>query len=156
MRSSFIVVRSSFIQCRVQTPPVESVFESRKRTSWSKLSLVFRVLYKSPTVGWIQGEVVQRNVDHRMKIGSGIVNFIFYKHDDHTSKHTLCLQNYRQIRQRSAPWDLKVYNFFNNTCKTRRVSSSNMQKSRIQFCLTNPTRYTMPPASAKHRSHTSP
>jgi len=54
------------------------------------LSLFF--LYNWPAVGWIQGEVVKRNVDNRMKIGSDIVNFfVLYKHDDDTSKHVFNL-----------------------------------------------------------------
>ena len=39
---------------------------------------------------YYRGEVVKRNVDHRMKIGSDIVNsFVFYDHDDDTSKHSI-------------------------------------------------------------------
>jgi hypothetical protein len=38
--------------------------------------------------GWIEGVVVKRNVDHRMKIVPDIIVvkfFVFYKHDDDTS-----------------------------------------------------------------------
>jgi hypothetical protein len=59
---------------------------SRMRTPWLMLSLGCKILYYWPAVGWIEGEVVKRNVDRRMKIGSDIVNFfVFYKHDDDTS-----------------------------------------------------------------------
>ena len=48
-----------------------------------------KILFTWPAVGWIEGEVVKRNFNRRMEIGSGTVNFIvFYKHDyDDTSKH---------------------------------------------------------------------
>ena len=42
-------------------------------------------------------EGVKRNVDHRMKIGSDIVNFFdFYKQDDATSNAVLNLSNYNK------------------------------------------------------------
>ena len=43
---------------------------SRMRTPWLMLSLGCKILYYWPAVGWIEGEVVKRNVDRRMKIGS--------------------------------------------------------------------------------------
>ena len=33
-----------------------------------------KLLYNWPAVGWIEGEVVKRNVDRRMKIGSAHAN----------------------------------------------------------------------------------
>ena len=56
----------------------------------------FKILYNWPAVGWIDGKVVKRNVNRRMKIGSDIVNFfVFYKPDDDTSKH-------EQLQQRGS------------------------------------------------------
>jgi hypothetical protein len=53
----------------------------------------FKILYNWPAVGWIDGKVVKRNVNRRMKIGSDIVNFfVFYQHDDDTSKHEILQQ----------------------------------------------------------------
>ncbi len=69
-----------------QAPPDVSVFCNAVGDAF----LGCKILYNWPAVGWIAGEVVKRNVDHRMKIGSDIVNFfVFYKHDDDTSKHVL-------------------------------------------------------------------
>ena len=46
-----------------------------------------KILYNWSAVGWIEGEVVKRNVDHRITIGSDIADFfVFYKHDDDTSQ----------------------------------------------------------------------
>ena len=51
------------------------------------------------STSWIQGEVVKRNVDHRMKVGSDIIVvnfFVFYKNDDDTSNHVFNLSNYNK------------------------------------------------------------
>ena len=69
----------------------ESVFDVKikKNNAVADAFLGFKILYNWPAVGWIKAEVVERNIDCRMKIGSGIVNFfVFYMHDDDTSKHS--------------------------------------------------------------------
>ena len=64
----------------------------RRENAVTDAFLGCKVLYNWPAVGGIAGEVVKRNVDHRMKIGSDIVNFfVFYKHDNDTSKHVLLI-----------------------------------------------------------------
>jgi hypothetical protein len=40
--------------------------------------LGFKIIYNCPAVGWIEGEVVKRKVNRRMKIGSDIVYFFVF------------------------------------------------------------------------------
>jgi len=71
-----------------QTPPDESVFEVKKENTEADAFIGCKILYNWSAVGWIEGEVVKRNVDQKMRIGSDTVNFfVFYKNDDDTSKH---------------------------------------------------------------------
>ena len=61
------------------------MFEFKKEKPVADVFLGFKIQYKWPAVGWIEGEVVKRNVDRRMKVGSDILNFfVFYQHDDDT------------------------------------------------------------------------
>ncbi len=70
-----------------QTPPDESVFEVKKENTEADAFIGCKILYNWSAVGWIEGEVVKRNVDHRITIGSDIADFfVFYKHDDDTSQ----------------------------------------------------------------------
>ncbi len=59
-------------------------------TRWLMLSLGLK--YFTTGLRWlalVEGEVVKRNVDHKMRIGSETVNFfVLYKNDDDTSKHS--------------------------------------------------------------------
>ena len=56
-----------------------------------------KILYTWPAVGWIEGEVVKRNVEHSMKIASAMVHFfVFYNHDDDTSKRVINPSNYNK------------------------------------------------------------
>ena len=60
-------------------------FEFKKEKTVADAFLGFKIQCNWPAVGWIEGEVVKRNVDRRMKIGSDIVNFfVFNQHDDDT------------------------------------------------------------------------
>ncbi len=53
-----------------------------------------KCLYNWPAVGWIGGEVVKRNIEHSLKIASAMVHFfVFYNHDDDTSKRVINLSN---------------------------------------------------------------
>jgi hypothetical protein len=56
----------------------------------SDVALWCKILYHWTVIGWIGGEDVKRNGDYRIKIGSVIIKlFVFYKHDDDTSKQCL-------------------------------------------------------------------
>ena len=54
----------------MQTPPDESVFDVKKDNTVAVASLGYKILHNWPAVGWIEGQVMKRNVDLRMKIGS--------------------------------------------------------------------------------------
>ena len=60
----------------MQAPPDESGFEIKKENAdaGADAFLGCEILYKWSAVGWIEEEFVKRNVDRRMKVGSGIVN----------------------------------------------------------------------------------
>jgi hypothetical protein len=70
-----------------------------------------------PAVGWIQGQVVKRNVGRRMKIGSDRVIFIvFYTHNDDTLSAQS--ESKLQLRETVAPSTAR------SDCRTKHCSIS--------------------------------
>ena len=65
---------------------VSTVFDIKKDNAVADAFLGCEIFFNWPAIGWIEGEIVKRNVDRRKKTGSDIVNFFdFYTQDDDTS-----------------------------------------------------------------------
>ena len=58
-----------------------------------------KIIYNCPAVGWIEGEVVKRKVNRRMKIGSDIVYFFVF----FSTPQVLNLTNYNKDGSPEAP-----------------------------------------------------
>ena len=80
-------ILDAVIQDQVQwAQNMPTVFDVKKDNAVADSFLGCKILYTWTAVGWIEGELVKRNVDLRIKIGCEIDNFFdFYKHHDDTS-----------------------------------------------------------------------